>query len=79
VGSDAEIAGDQRHALEHRLGDEKPVEGIALRLAAQLDVREPAIGRGVGGGYGEANPASSRKARPLGRWSLVLESSSTAS
>jgi hypothetical protein len=44
VGDDAPIATDQRNALDHRLRDEQPVEGVALRLAGQLDVREATPG-----------------------------------
>ncbi|HEX5763878.1 MAG TPA: hypothetical protein VFY04_12260 [Solirubrobacterales bacterium] len=45
---DARIAGNDRHPLDDRLGGEEAVEGIAVGLAIQLDVRKAAIGRGVG-------------------------------
>lgn len=44
MGSDAGVAGDNRHALGDRLGGKQTVEGVAVRLAVQIDEGKPAVG-----------------------------------
>lgn len=47
MGRDGGVAGDDGHALYRRLSGEQAIEGVAVRLAVQLDVGKAAVGTGV--------------------------------
>lgn len=61
MGDDAGVAGDEGDLLRFGLGDEQAVEGVALRAAADVHVRETSVCGGVIDGYREQRESLCQK------------------